>query len=199
MFGQVRNWVNEHPWAVTAFGGGVFAGVLFCLPLVPYTLPDSAANILGAALGAVFAVWGAAWIARSGERRKAADFRTAVATMLSPLFIATYCYRASLEAYVALEFPSEEDWRPAFDNAQRLRHQCDEAERELEGVRSVFNAHSGGALTAYIRLRNAVSLLRQHSAASPNARQQGPASPQAAIIGVKFRESELQSAIRMIR
>src|SRR5690606_769427 len=39
------------------------------LPLLPWSLPESSATLIGAAVGAGIAVWGAAWIATNRTRQ----------------------------------------------------------------------------------------------------------------------------------
>lgn len=38
-------WLRTHPWIGTAFLSGVLLGMLACLPLVPYELPESTATL----------------------------------------------------------------------------------------------------------------------------------------------------------
>lgn len=64
-----RGWVRDHPWVIVSFLVGTFVGLMVTLPLVPYSLPDGTANLVGAALGAGIAVWGAAWITGSHSRK----------------------------------------------------------------------------------------------------------------------------------
>lgn len=67
--GKMLGWVHDHPWVVVSFLSGTFVGALIALPLVPYSLPDSTANLIGAALGAGIAVWGAAWVSAAHARK----------------------------------------------------------------------------------------------------------------------------------
>ena len=48
-------------------------GVLFCMPLVPYDVPESSAAMLGAALGSLVTVSAAWWLATHKERSARAE------------------------------------------------------------------------------------------------------------------------------
>lgn len=53
------DWCRDNPMVLLALCVGFLAGLLFLMPLIPYRLPDSTANIVGAAVGAAIAVLGA--------------------------------------------------------------------------------------------------------------------------------------------
>lgn len=67
-FDRVRDWFAHHPWVLAGFCVGVLAGVIVALPLFSASLPDGVATLLGAAIGAVLAVTGAAWVAGAKDR-----------------------------------------------------------------------------------------------------------------------------------
>lgn len=81
---RIYHWGYEHPWALTGFFLGVGVGIIFCLPLVPFTLPDSAAQVIGSFLGAAIAVTGAMWVTTIKERRFRADLRLAAIVIHEP-------------------------------------------------------------------------------------------------------------------
>lgn len=80
----MQQWIYHHPWAITGLLLGIGIGILFCLPLLPYTLPDSSAQLIGSFLGAGIAVTGAIWVATSKERRFRADLRLAAIVIYEP-------------------------------------------------------------------------------------------------------------------
>lgn len=63
---------------ITCGGVGVLVGVLLCMPLIPYTVPESYAALLGAALGSLITVSGAWWLATSKERHERAEGRALI-------------------------------------------------------------------------------------------------------------------------
>lgn len=75
----VTQWLADHPWVLSAFAIGMTAGFLFFLPLVPWTIPDSAATMLGSALGAFIAVGLAAWYPMAQEKKRDMQIRLQMA------------------------------------------------------------------------------------------------------------------------
>lgn len=59
-------------------GVGVLVGVLLCMPLIPYTVPESYAALLGAALGSIITVGGAWWLTTNKERHERAEGRALI-------------------------------------------------------------------------------------------------------------------------
>ena len=81
---RIHHWNQEHPWALTGFFLGIGVGIILCLPLLPFTLPDSAAQLIGSFLGAAIAVTGAIWVTTSKERKFRADLRLAAIVIHEP-------------------------------------------------------------------------------------------------------------------
>ena len=81
---RVSHWSHGHPWALTGFFLGVGVGVIFCLPLLPFTIPDSAAQLIGSFLGAAIAVSGAIWVTTIKERKFRSDLRLAAIVIHEP-------------------------------------------------------------------------------------------------------------------
>lgn len=80
---------------ITCTGVGVLLGVLFCMPLVPYEIPESSAALLGAALGSLVTVGAAAWLATHKERHARAE---AVAFIRREMGLFQLEYAQALEA-----------------------------------------------------------------------------------------------------
>jgi hypothetical protein len=131
----MQQWIYHHPWAITGFMLGIGIGILICLPLLPYTLPDSSAQLIGSFLGAGIAVTGAIWITTNKERQFRADLRLAAIVIYEPFMNSLAERMAGLFlldgqttpldqiAMESMEFgrnlskvtrPSFEDLRPAF-------------------------------------------------------------------------------------
>jgi len=66
---QVSDWLMLHPWIGASLAFGILLGVALGLFVEPPKLSDSHASLIGAAFGAIAAVWGAAWVADGKERR----------------------------------------------------------------------------------------------------------------------------------
>lgn len=80
---KIGQWNRLHPWVWTSFLLGCLAGLILCLPLVPYQMSDATASLLGAAIGAGAAVSAAYWVATEPERRRsrALGIRSMVSTV----------------------------------------------------------------------------------------------------------------------
>lgn len=117
----MKEWLRDHPWVMTAFAIGALFGVLLCLPLLPYELPESAANVIGAALGAIFAVWGAAWITDAKERKQQRSVVRGVAATVQPV-VATA--EAVVEYLSAGGRPAQPGRSPREDNGASEVSNC---------------------------------------------------------------------------
>lgn len=68
MIPRLTAWMRRNSRAMALGVGGILLGLVLRLPIFPYSLPADVANVMGAAFGAMFAVWGAAWVADRKER-----------------------------------------------------------------------------------------------------------------------------------
>lgn len=90
-------WLHFHSHLFTAFLIGVAVGVVFGLPLLPYKLPDTAAQILGAGLGAGIAVGGVSWVTNAKERQAARALVQATDALINNVLASiTTTYRSFL-------------------------------------------------------------------------------------------------------
>jgi hypothetical protein len=103
-FARMLQWCHDYPWAITGFFLGVGVGILTCLPLVPYVLPDSSAVLIGSFLGAGVAVTGAIWVTTIKERRFRADLRLAAIVIYKPFI---FSIEECMSAIVALAGQTE--------------------------------------------------------------------------------------------
>lgn len=65
--------ILARPSTWLAFLAGVGAGLLLRLPIWPYDLPESSAQLIGSCLGAAIAIIGAWWVADRQTQRRVAD------------------------------------------------------------------------------------------------------------------------------
>jgi hypothetical protein len=100
-------------------GVGVLVGVLLCMPLIPYTVPESYAALLGAALGSIITVGGAWWLATNKERHERAEGRALI--------------RKELWAFRTEFAQTLSDLGPALDQGQEGDH-LDRAQERLQAV-----------------------------------------------------------------
>lgn len=70
---------------VVGLGGGMLLALPFAAPVVGAVLPEAAATLWGAALGAAMAVAGAMWAAQAAERRKRQDAVALIVAMVEPI------------------------------------------------------------------------------------------------------------------
>ena len=59
----------RRPELLAVFAIGVILGALFCMPLVKIELPHGAAELMGAAMGALIAIGGSFWLVDQQERK----------------------------------------------------------------------------------------------------------------------------------
>jgi hypothetical protein len=148
---SMRNWLRDHPWIGTAFVAGVLAGMVMCLPLVPYKLPDSIANLLGAALGAALAVWGAAWISEHKERQKLTAAKEVLRQVLDPVSKLTDTLIYDLEA--VREAPSPEAYGRIRKASTVLSRATQVFEERMEDLQPALVQLGGPGLLCGMNLR----------------------------------------------
>jgi len=70
---KVGKWIKSNAKALAFLMGGILIGMLIVTPIAPWQLPESTANLFGAAIGSSITVFAAAWLADSRERQKSED------------------------------------------------------------------------------------------------------------------------------
>lgn len=138
---SISDWFGEHPWIVTSFLLGIAAGLCLCLPLFPVVLPDTAAQLIGAGLGAGLAVGGAAWVSNSQERRARAALRREAQKATSPIIYAIGRVVPLLPEHSGTKSPLPKEV------LQRLREARNYANGTVESLRSLTPAFHIGADT----------------------------------------------------
>lgn len=129
--------------------------MVLCLPLIPYKLPESSAQLLGSALGAFIAVTGAAWLARGSDRKRARTLATRTALAIE--VVASQCLLFEDWVQKIAETPAlaESMEGPLRHTAQRIRDAADKAKAELAVLHPSYVEVGAGAVLVFPRI-NAV-------------------------------------------
>jgi hypothetical protein len=164
---RFADWLRDYPWVATAFFAGAILGLLICLPLLPYELPESSANVIGAALGAVFAVWGAAWVADLKERKHQQYLVRAIESTIQPTLLRVEQFGANLER-VGREWDEVTSRDERVTRIQSLLpesvlvlERLGELERRLDFLVPLFLQLGGHGAIAHGQLIKTGPLLRQ--------------------------------------
>lgn len=156
---KVGNWMKGNAKALTFLMIGIFLGLLISAPLLPWHLPDSTANLLGAAIGSSFTVFAAAWIVDSRERQKAEDAKDLIRQTFADLHTAAkaFCkeadsfnehtvYRTAQLAsteFCKAYFETDSTFQvmlPAFESAGPTGLKCyGDTKRAMDALRSVYD------------------------------------------------------------
>jgi hypothetical protein len=142
----VFDWLHAHPWVIVAFCGGALAGVLICLPVIPWELPDSSANVIGAALGALIAVWGAAWVSLRKERESTLMAAKALEATMTPVLSRAERMLAHLGS---MTFEDKDSIRHAYAFSQELHMAVAAAADRLKFMAPVFLGLGGPGVIAF--------------------------------------------------
>lgn len=147
---QTAGWLRSHPWIATSFCAGVIAGLLLCLPLLPYEMPDSSASVIGAALGAVFAVWGAAWVADLKESKHRSYLVRAIESTVEPALMYVEQFGVGLEQIIKKGSGVTREERAAriqssLTESGPVTERLSEMESRLEFLIPLFSSSGGMA------------------------------------------------------
>jgi hypothetical protein len=149
------DWLRHHPWMPAIFAAGMLAGVVFRFPLVPWELPESTANILGAALGAIFAVWGAAWVSDLKERQGHMHAANAIVSTVVPVLRQAEAIDTQLDALTHID-PTGEGrkhyvaaLRHALASANLTIQAADEMAARLKFMEPLFLQLGGAGAIAH--------------------------------------------------
>lgn len=146
-------------WVLVAgVGGGMLLALPFSAPVMGAVLPDAAATLWGAALGAAIAVAGAMWAAQAVERRKKQDAVALIVAMVGP--IAFFLDElASVYGPPSSSHPTDtdqepdvldpSDWQQVHSSATHLLGRIDLLARRTHRIDAVLAVLGVEALDAY--------------------------------------------------
>lgn len=157
MYGRLTRWFRAHPWILTAFFCGAVLGLVLRMPVIPYQLPESTANILGAALGALAAVWGAAWIADHKERDQRDKAVRAIAITVHPVIAEALAFEnalvtASQQSMTAPRTKRFDKLHHAMDVWKALQLSIEDMNERLDSMKPLFLQLGGDGVLAQGRL-----------------------------------------------
>jgi len=154
---RTLDWIREHAWVGAVFCLGILFGLLICMPLVPWQLPESTANILGAALGSVVAVWGAAWMADRKDRRRGQLAHKAVSSLATPLLADADLFLRQLGVYSDNKNKSVEY---GHFISRSLLEAIDRFDEGMQALSELFVGLGGHGVIARAALQQAASTMR---------------------------------------
>lgn len=153
----VISWFDRHPGLIGGFIVGFGAGVIFCLPLVPWTIPDGTANVLGAALGAVLAVWGATWVANRRDRERVRNLRSALESIASSAWLAVDQFADAVRS--AVSSGEREDVLAAFRACRPVELEAQAFSRRLTRLTPQLEQLGGSGILASESLDRSAQVL----------------------------------------
>jgi len=190
-FTRMQRWCHDYPWAITGFFLGIGVGILICLPLVPYVIPDSSAVLIGSFLGAGVAVTGALWVTTIKERRFRSDLRLAAMVIYEPFITAIEECMSTIVALAGQTVPLDITAKNAL---VRGKHLSEVTRASFENLRPAFattpndiivHSHLLGAMDCFIAFIDAETQrdisrsqqqqeVRQAALNNPNVRRTVP-------------------------
>lgn len=159
IFGSTVGLLKEDPRLVLWCLVSLLIGALFSsLPLVPFKLPDSAATILGAAVGAGIAVASASLVTQRKDWQHRAHMHSALDTAVSEVLVrAQVCMEIMRELRGAITpFHSLQAYKFEY-----LEEACRDSLSDLSELKPAFT-HSPGDLLLFLEVKKAVECI-QHS------------------------------------
>lgn len=145
---------------------GILVGLVLRLPLFPYSLPPDVANVMGAAFGAMFAVWGAAWVSDRKEKHANRLAVQAIRATVDPVIKRVRMIEEGLKNLPFL-FQSDVDResrieavRAVLRQAEAIPHVTIELEKRLEFLKPLFLQLGGTGAVAFTTLINTGDNLR---------------------------------------
>lgn len=149
------DWLRLHPWIGTAFFIGAFLGVVICLPLIPFELPEGHASLIGAAFGAFVAVWGAAWVTDGQSRRNQAIAREEIETVVRPTI--NRFDRLIIDLEAAIDAGEGAGLELATERADAIRNECRSIFTWLREAKPLFYQLGAAGMSGHARLTYAVN------------------------------------------
>ncbi|CAN7394598.1 hypothetical protein LJR143_002228 [Pseudoxanthomonas sp. LjRoot143] len=122
---------------ITCAGVGVLLGALFCMPIVPYTIPESSAALLGAAVGSLVTVSAAWWLSTHKERQARAEGRELIRRQLWA-FRTEFAQAMDDVAAALSEGQDSERWEPLRKRLEGVSGQAPAAMGSIDDLRPLF-------------------------------------------------------------
>lgn len=134
---RLRAWLGEHPWVGTAFLAGIGLGLLIALPILPFKLPASSAQLIGAFLGAAIAVTGAMWISSHKEKKFRFELRLATKSVYETYKVTLFEGLEKLHAREGQTKPLGRDDIELLESAKRM---SEVTKQSIEDLRPAFQS-----------------------------------------------------------
>jgi hypothetical protein len=134
---RIRSWFGEHPWVCAAFLLGIGLGLLIALPILPFKLPDSSAQLISAFLGAAIAVTGAMWVTSHKERKFRSELRLAIHSVYISYKFALFERLDKLKASERQTQPLSSGDTEILESAKRM---SEITKKSIEDLRPAFQS-----------------------------------------------------------